>query len=191
MATAPAIGEEEMSRIGKRPIQLPQGVEVKYADRLVHLKGPKGENSFLVPEPVDLKIDKEQILVEADYLNSTKARCMMGTVQSVLQNIVTGVSAGFSKRLNLVGVGYRAALQGGNLELQLGFSKPIRFVLPQGVSAQVEGNNQIVLTSHDNVLLGQTAAKIRAFRPPEPYQGKGVLYENEKVRRKAGKAGKK
>jgi large subunit ribosomal protein L6 len=102
------------------------------------------------------------------------------------------VSQGFTRRLQLVGVGYRAAVQGQNLELQLGFSHPVKMALPGGVRAQVEGNNnQIVLSSHDNVLLGQTAANIRAIRPPEPYQGKGVLYEGERIRRKAGKTGKK
>lgn len=180
-----------MSRIGKKPIPLPQGVEVKYEGRLIYIKGPKGANDFKVPPLVDLKIGKENIMVEADYENDKKARCMMGTVQSVLQNMVTGVSTGFSRKLKLVGVGYRAILTGNDLELQLGYSKPVRFSLPEGVTAQVETPTQISLFSHDKVLLGQTAAKIRAFRPPEPYQGKGILVENERIRRKAGKAGKK
>ena len=180
-----------MSRIGKKPIPLPKGVEVKYEDGLVRLKGPKGENEFKVPGLVNLKVEPERILVQADYLNDSKARSMMGTVQAVLQNMVDGVHKGFSKKLNLVGVGYRASLQGKGLELLLGFSKPVNFPLPKGISAEIEGNNQIILSSHDRVLLGQIASKIRALRPPEPYQGKGVLYENEKIRRKAGKAGKK
>ena len=180
-----------MSRVGKRPITVPQGVNVAYQDRQVHIKGPKGEHRFAVPQPVELKIDNGIIQVQADYVNDTTARRMMGTVQSVLQNMVTGVSEGFTKRLQLVGVGYRATVQGKNLEMLLGFSKPVNVVLPEGVTAQMEGNNQIILACHDNVLLGQTAAKIRKFRPPEPYQGKGILYEGERVRRKAGKAGKK
>lgn len=180
-----------MSRVGKRPITVPQGVNVAYQEREVHIKGPKGEHRFSVPPPVDLKIDSGVIEVQADYVNDPTARRMMGTVQSVLQNMVTGASEGFSKRLVLVGVGYRASVQGKNLELLLGYSQPVNMVLPDGVTVEMEGNNQIILSCHDNVLLGQTAAKIRKFRPPEPYQGKGILYENERIRRKAGKAGKK
>jgi len=181
-----------MSRVGKRPIAIPKGVEVKYTDRVVHVKGPKGQNEFQMPPLVDIEVAPAEIRVNADYLNDVRARTLMGTVQACLANMVEGVSKGFSKRLQLVGVGYRAQVQGQNLELQLGFSHPVRFALPGGVKAQIEGNNnQIVLSSHDNVLLGQTAATIRAIRPPEPYQGKGVMYENERVRRKAGKTGKK
>lgn len=181
-----------MSRVGKRPIAIPKGVEVQYADRIVRFKGPKGENQFAVPQPVNVAVDGGEIRVEADYLNDSKARALMGTVQACLSNMVAGVSEGFTRRLQLVGVGYRAAVQGQNLELALGFSHPVKVALPAGVNAQVEGNNnQVLLSSHDNVLLGQIAASIRAIRPPEPYQGKGVLYENERIRRKAGKTGKK
>lgn len=180
-----------MSRIGKKPIPLPQGVAVRYEDGMIHCKGPKGENSYRVPDPVELDINNERIQLIADYVGDTHARCMMGTAQSVIQNIVTGVSEGFTKRLNLVGVGYRASLAGSELELLLGFSRPVNFTVPEGVSVELEGNNKLILSSHDKVLLGQVAARIRAFRPPDPYQGKGVLYENERVRRKAGKAGRK
>ena len=181
-----------MSRVGKRPIAIPKGVDVQYQERVVRLKGPKGQNQFSVPALVELEVGGGQIQVKADYLNDTRARALMGTVQSCLSNMVVGVSEGFTRRLQLVGVGYRATAQGQKLELQLGFSHPVKVELPAGVKAQVEGNNnQIVLSSHDNILLGQTAASIRAIRPPEPYQGKGVLYEGERVRRKAGKTGKK
>lgn len=179
-----------MSRIGRRPISVPNGVQVEYKDRQISLKGPKGQNIFNVPELVELQVGSDLIEVVADYKNDKAARCMMGTVQSVLQNMVTGVAEGFIRRLNLVGVGYKAQVQGKSMELNLGFSKPILYPLPEGIGAKVEGTT-IELSSHDNVLLGQTAAKIRSFRPPEPYQGKGVLYENERVRRKAGKSGKK
>ena len=180
-----------MSRIGKRPIAIPQGVQVTYQERRFHVKGPKGENTFQVPEVVELNIAGEEIKVVIDDMENNKARAMMGTVQACLNNMVTGVSEGFTRRLNLVGVGYRAAVEGRDLNLQLGFSHPVRMRMPEGIQVEMEGQTQIILTSHDNVLLGQTAANIRALRPPEPYQGKGILYENERVRRKAGKAGKK
>ncbi len=180
-----------MSRVGKRPISIPQGVEVRYEHRRVHVKGPRGENRFDVPPQVELEFAGEEIKVVADFLDNAKARSMMGTVQACLNNMVLGVSEGFTRKLQLVGVGYRAAVQGQELELQLGFSHPVRMTLPEGVTAEVEGNNQITLSSHDNVLLGQVAANIRALRPPEPYQGKGISYEGERIRRKAGKTGKK
>lgn len=180
-----------MSRIGKKPITLPSGVSAVYQERALEVKGPKGRNAFRVPPPVELKIDGGQIVVEADYQNDKRARCLMGTVRAVVQNMVTGVHQGFTRQLKLVGVGYRANLQGRKLELTLGFSRPRQYLLPEGVSAQVEANTSVILTSHDNVLLGQTAANIRALRPPEPYQGKGISYAEERIRRKAGKAGKK
>lgn len=180
-----------MSRIGKTPIRVPDGVQIDYRERHIHVKGPKGENAYTLPAMVDLEIDDGTIEVRADYENDPRARAMMGTMQAVVQNLVRGVSEGFTERLTLNGVGYRAQLNGNRLEMTLGLSHPVRFELPEGVSAQVEGNNQVVLTSHDKVLLGHTCAKIRSFRPPEPYQAKGVLYAGERVRRKAGKSGKK
>jgi large subunit ribosomal protein L6 len=180
-----------MSRVGKRPIPIPQGVTISYAERELRAKGPKGENSFTVPALVELEIGSEEIKVLADYLNDSRARALMGTVSACLSNLVTGVANGFTRRLRLVGVGYRAAVQGNEVDLQLGFSHPVKVKLPAGVQAEMEGNTVIVLSSHDNVLLGQTAANIRSLRPPEPYQGKGISYENERIRRKAGKTGKK
>lgn len=179
-----------MSRVGKRIIQIPKGVEVRYEAREVHIKGPKGENRFPMPDLVDLEVTNEEIKVLADYVNNTKARAMMGTVQACVSNMVLGVSEGFTRRLILEGVGYRAVVEGEKLVLQLGFSHPVTMKLPAGIQAEVVDMRKIVLSSHDNVLLGQTAANIRAFRPPEPFQGKGVLYENERIRRKAGKSGK-
>ena len=180
-----------MSRVGKRPIPIPQGVTINYEGRELHAKGPRGENSFTVPSLVELEVGSAEIKVQADYLNDTRARSLMGTVSACLSNLVTGVSVGFTRRLQLVGVGYRAAVQGNEVDLQLGFSHPVKVKLPAGVQAEMEGNTVIVLSSHDNVLLGQTAANIRSLRPPEPYQGKGISYENERVRRKVGKIGKK
>jgi large subunit ribosomal protein L6 len=183
--------EFAMSRIGKRPIPLPKGVTAQLLDRLVVLKGPKGESRFRVPEPVRADLNAERIQLVADYKNDRDASRLMGTSQSVLTNMVKGVSEGFVRKLILVGVGYRASVQGPNMELTLGFSKPVRFPLPAGVTALVENNTAITLASHDKVVLGQTAATIRSLRPPEPYQGKGVMYEGEKIKRKAGKTGKK
>ena len=180
-----------MSRIGKRPIPVPAGVNVQYAERRLKIKGPKGESDFNVPPQVEVEIEGGEIRVVADYVNNREARTMMGTVQAVLQNMVTGVSQGFTRNLQLVGVGYRANVQGQTLELSLGFSHPVKMPLPSAVKAEVENNTLIRLSSHDKVLLGQTAANIRVLRPPEPYQGKGILYQNERIRRKAGKAGKK
>ena len=180
-----------MSRIGKRPIPLPKGVTAQLQDRLVILKGPKGESRFRIPEPVQADLNAERIQLLADYKNDRDASRLMGTSQSVLKNMVKGVAEGFVRKLNLVGVGYRASVQGATMELTLGFSRPIRFSIPKGVTAQVENNTAITLGSHDHVLLGQTAATIRSLRPPEPYQGKGVMYEGEKIKRKAGKTGKK
>jgi large subunit ribosomal protein L6 len=180
-----------MSRIGKRPIPVPKGVNVKYEDRTVLVKGPKGENRFAMPASVELQVGEGTLQLVADYQNDKLARTLLGTAHAVVANMVQGVSQGFAKKLQLVGVGYRASVSGSTVELLLGYSKPVKYALPKGVAAQVEANTQITLTSHDNVLLGQTAANIRALRPPEPYQGKGISYENEKIRRKAGKTGKK
>ena len=141
--------------------------------------------------PVTADLNAERIQLVADYQNDKDASRLMGTSQAVLRNMVKGVAEGFVRKLVLVGVGYRASVQGENMELTLGFSKPVRFPLPKGVKAQVENNTIITLSSHDNVVLGQVAANIRSLRPPEPYQGKGVMYEGEKIKRKAGKTGKK
>lgn len=180
-----------MSRIGKRPITVPKAVKVEYQNRRLRCSGPKGQIDFDVPRKVELEIADGVIRVQADFATDAKARAEMGTAQAVITNILAGVSEGFSRRLQLNGVGYRAAVSGATMELMLGFSKPVQYKLPDGVKAQIENNTLITLSSHDRVLLGQTAAKIRSFRPPEPFQGKGVRYEGEYVRRKAGKSGKK
>ena len=180
-----------MSRIGKRPITLPKAVKVEYQNRRLRCSGPKGEVSFDLPRLVELEIADGTIRVQADYLHDSQAKAQMGTTQAVIANMIAGVTQGFSRRLQLNGVGYRASVSGGTMELTLGFSRPVSFRLPDGVKAQVESNTLITLSSHDKVLLGQTAAQIRGLRPPEPFQGKGVRYEGEHVRRKAGKTGKK
>lgn len=180
-----------MSRIGKRPISVPSGVKLDYSDRHLECTGPKGKLAFDIPPPIDLKIADGTVEVEADWLNDMKARALMGTIQATVQNMVTGVSEGFARKLELVGVGYRAQQQGKGLELALGYSRPVQFDLPEGVQAQVESNTAITLSSHDKVLLGQTCARLKKLRPPEPFQGKGIRFEGERIRRKAGKSGKK
>jgi large subunit ribosomal protein L6 len=180
-----------MSRIGKRPVAVPKGVKVEYQNRCLRCAGPKGEIAFDLPKLVDVRIADGTIHVEADYLNDARAKAQMGTAQAVIANMVAGVSVGFTRRLQLIGVGYRASVSGDTLELNLGYSEPVRFRLPDGVKVEMESNTLIVLASHDKVLLGQTAARIRGLRPPEPFQGKGIRYEGEYVRRKAGKSGKK
>lgn len=179
-----------MSRIGKRPISVPKNVDVKIENNVVHIKGPKGNMSFELPPMVDIRVEENVLSVQADYENNRRAKTMMGTTQSTLQNMVVGVTQGFQKQLNLVGVGYRAAVSGNQLELNLGFSHPIRFAVPESVSVTISGN-QITLESCDKQVIGQVAANIRKLRPPEPYKGKGILFVNEIIRRKAGKAGKK
>lgn len=179
-----------MSRIGKRPVQLPKNVDVKYSDKLFEVKGPKGILNFKVPELVDLDIENNVLSVKADYENDRKASCMMGTTQSILSNMVKGVTEGFRKQLNFVGVGYRASINGKTIEFNLGYSHPIKFDIPEGIDAKIEGGS-VVLESCDKQLLGQMAADIRILRPPEPYKGKGILYSDEVVRRKVGKSGKK
>jgi len=180
-----------MSRIGKRPIAVPKGVKLEYRERRLQCSGPKGQVHFDVPRKIELEIQDGEIRIQADHENDSEARMLMGTANAVIRNLIEGVTGGFTRRLQLNGVGYRAAAAGSNLDLSLGFSKPVQYRLPAGVKAAVDNNTLIVLTSHDKVLLGQTAAQIRSLRPPEPFQGKGIRYEGEYVRRKAGKSGKK
>jgi len=180
-----------MSRIGRRPISLPEKVEVKYSDRLLEVKGPKGSLNFTIPELVELNIEGATISLVADYKNDSRASCLMGTTYALISNMLTGVTQGFTKQLNLVGVGYRASISGQKVNLELGYSHPILFLLPEGVQGKMSGNSSIILESCDKHLLGQAAANIRRYRMPEPYKGKGVLFEGEVIRRKAGKSGKK
>ena len=181
-----------MSRIGKKPIQIPEKVSVDYNSKPnVLVKGPKGEINFQLHPLVDIEVEESVLSVKADYENDSTAKAMMGTTQAILQNMVTGVSNGFTKQLNLVGVGYRASVSGRTLNMNLGFSHPIEFLLPEEVNARVQANTQIILESCDKQVLGEICAKIRQLRPPEPYKGKGILFENEVIRRKAGKTGKK
>ena len=178
-----------MSRIGKRPIKLVPDVEVKFNNRVLEVKGPKGELELKTHSDVDLVIENNTLSVIPSNENITKT-ALIGTTWKLINNMIHGVSQGFKKQLNLVGVGFRAALNKNELVLNLGYSHPIKFSLPDGISASVDANTKITLESSDKQLLGQVSAEIQKFRPPEPYKGKGVLFEGQKLKRKAGKSGK-
>ena len=176
-----------MSRIGKQPIPITKDVEVKINGDMVTVKGPKGVLERRIHKKIGVEINGENLLITAsDNLRETRA--LHGLFGALLSNMVTGVSKGFEKALEIVGVGYRAELNGRTAVFNLGYSNPVNFELPDGIDANVD-KNKIVLTGIDKELLGRTAAKIRSLRPPEPYKGKGVKYADENIRRKAGKAG--
>lgn len=180
-----------MSRIGKRVIGLPKGVEVKTTGGQVTVKGPKGQLSRPVPPKSVVTIDAAGVSVTASEDAGRLASRMQGLTRALINNMVVGVSKGWTRTLELVGVGYRADVQGSKLVLNLGYSHAIDFPLPKGISAKVEEKQtRIILEGIDNELLGETAAVVRRLRPPEPYKGKGIRYQGEKVRQKAGKAGK-
>jgi len=175
-----------VSRIGKLPISIPQDVEVNFESGIVRVKGPKGELS--VPISAEMIVEKQegQLLVKRPS-DSKKHRSLHGLTRTLLNNLVVGVTQGFSKSLEIVGVGYKVEKKGKGILLTLGYSHPIYFVPPEGISIEVPSPTKIVVSGIDKVLVGQVAAKIRTFRPPEPYKGKGIRYEGEDVRRKAGK----
>jgi large subunit ribosomal protein L6 len=177
-----------MSRIGKLPVPVPDGVEVSIDGLAVTVKGPKGELSRVMPEGVSLSFDDDGAVVVDRTGDSRTERSRHGLVRSLIFNMVTGVSDGYTKALELVGVGYRAAPKGSDLELQVGFSHPVVIEAPDGISFEVPQATRVVVNGIDKVLVGQVAANIRKVRPPEPYKGKGIKYEGEYVRRKAGKA---
>ena len=176
-----------MSRVAKKPIALPKGVELKVAGEAVTVKGPKGALSFVMPAGVEVNVNGSEVLLASKDAETTK---FAGTARAVLANMVKGVSEGYERKLELVGVGYRAALQGKDLNLSLGFSHPILFKAPEGITITAPSQTEVLIAGADKQRVGETAAKIRAFRPPEPYKGKGVRYAGENVRRKVGKAGK-
>ena len=178
-----------MSRIGKRPIRISKGVDVSFLESQLIVKGPKGELKLSSHPAIKLKIENENIYVSPSEPNG-KVTPMLGTTWALVTNMIHGVTEGFKKQLNLVGVGYRAIVNQKTIELNLGYSHPIKYVLPAGISAKVDSNTKILLESSDKQLLGQVSAEIQKFRPPEPYKGKGILFEGEKINRKAGKSGK-
>lgn len=176
-----------MSRKGKFPIPLPKGVEVKCTNNEVTVKGPKATLSHKLMDGLELKIDNAQLLVECPS-NDHELSKFHGLHRAIISNMVVGVTQGFEKKLEMVGVGYRASVQGKELDLQLGFSHPTRLPIPEGLAVKVDKNTNITISGSDAQVVGQYAAEVRAMRPPEPYQGKGIRYAGEYVRKKAGKA---
>ncbi len=178
-----------MSRIGKMPVSVPSGVEVSVSGQHVSVKGPKGTLQREFHEKVSVTMEDGQAVV-ARVDETREARALHGLSRALLANMVTGVSDGFRRELEIIGVGYRAALKGSDLEMQLGFSHSVPFPAPAGITFEVPELTKIVISGIDKEQVGQVAANIRKIRPPEPYKGKGIRYSGEQVRRKAGKAGR-
>ena len=178
-----------MSRIGKLPIPLPAGVTVEINGQDVAVKGPKGELKLTVSKPITVSQEDGSVIV-ARPDDEAVSKSLHGLTRSLIANNVHGVSEGFTKALEIVGTGYRAALKGATVEISLGFSHPVLVTPPEGITLVVEGNTKIIVSGIDKQAVGEMAANIRKLRKPEPYKGKGVRYEGERVRRKAGKAGK-
>lgn len=178
-----------MSRIGKLPITVPSGVDVKIEGQVVTVKGSKGELSLTVAEPIRVTLEDGQVLVTRpdDERNS---RSLHGLTRTLINNNIIGVTEGYSKQLEVVGTGYRVQQKGSGLELALGFSHPVQFDAPEGITLSVEGSNKITVSGISKQAVGEVAANIRKLKKPEPYKGKGIRYAGENVRRKAGKAGK-
>ncbi|MFA5536609.1 MAG: 50S ribosomal protein L6 [Bacillota bacterium] len=177
-----------MSRIGRAPITIPAGVQVKLDGNRVQVKGPKGELSQELHPEINVAIEGEQIIVTRPS-DGKEHRSLHGLTRTLVNNMVEGVTKGFSKGLDLAGVGYRAAKQGDKLVLTVGYSQPVEMQPDQGLEVEVPAPNKIIVKGIDKQLVGAFAAKVRATRPPEPYKGKGIKYEKETIRRKAGKAG--
>ncbi len=174
-----------MSRIGKLPVAIPSGVTVQVADNFVNVKGPKGALRMHVLVGTTVTVENGNATVTAQPITRNPA---FGTMRALIQNMVSGVTTGFKKVLEIQGTGYRAAMDGKKIVLQLGYSHPIAFVPPEGIDVKVDSPTRMTVSGADKALVGQVAANIRAYRPPEPYKGKGIRYEGEYVRRKAGKA---
>ena len=178
-----------MSRIGRLPITIPDGVTVTQDNRVVTVKGPKGELELSIPEPIEVAIEESTITVTRPD-DERESRALHGLVRTLINNNIVGVTEGFQKTLEVVGTGYRVASKGQSLEFALGYSHSITVDPPEGVTFSVEGNDKVTVSGIDKQAVGEAAANIRKLRKPEPYKGKGVRYEGEYVRRKAGKAGK-
>jgi len=175
-----------MSRIGQKPVAVPDGTDVQIVDQLVRAKGKLGELSVSLPREVTISLEDNLIWVKPRE-QSKRALAMWGTSQAIVSNLVTGVTEGFAKTLEITGVGYRAAVQGKTLNLQLGYSHDINFPIPEGIEIKCENQTTIEVSGADKQAVGQVAAEIRAFRKPEPYKGKGIRYRGEQILRKEGK----
>jgi large subunit ribosomal protein L6 len=175
-----------MSRIGKKPIPIPQGVKIQIEGTRVSAEGPKGKLSQPVPHGLKASVDNGILVIARDN-EERHVRALHGLTRSLVANMVTGVKDGFERKLDIVGIGYRAQLQGRNIQLALGYSHPVIFGLPEGITAEIDKQVAITLKGADKALLGETAAKLRSLRKPDPYKGKGVKYAEEVIRRKVGK----
>jgi len=176
-----------MSRIGKSPVTIPPGVDVSVNGNIVTVKGPKGQSSWELPLQITAAVGNGQIQVaRKDETNESLA--LHGTIRSVINNMIIGVQSGYVKELDIQGVGYKAQLQGKTLVLTLGFSHDIKYEIPDGITVEINGSTEVKVSGHEKALVGQVAARIRAFAPAEPYKGKGVRYKGEQIRRKEGKA---
>lgn len=176
-----------MSRVGKQPIKIQAGVKVDFKDGLLKIEGPKGKLNHKLPKGVVFKNENGAITFTIDK-SVPNAGALHGLTRTLVGNMMHGVAQGFTRELEIVGVGYRAQTKGSTLNLTLGYSHPIDYKLPEGIQAKVDSNTKVVLTGADKILLGMVAAKIRSFKEPEPYQGKGIRYANEHIVRKQGKA---
>ena len=175
-----------MSRVGKRPVTIPSGVTANVEGQTVKMKGPKGQLQFVVHDDVEVKFESGEVKV-APRVETNRARAMYGTARAQVANLVEGVTKGFEKKLEITGVGYRAALQGKNLQLALGYSHDVVYPIPEGITVTVPKPTEITIVGSDSQRVGQVAAEIRGYRPPEPYKGKGVKYAGEFIFRKEGK----
>lgn len=176
-----------MSRVAKNPVTVPAGVEVKFGTNALSIKGKNGELTFPLKDKVKIELNDNGSLVFSAVDNTKEAGALSGTVRAIVANMVKGVSEGFEKKLQLIGVGYRAQAQGSTLNLSLGFSHPVVYQMPAGVTVQTPSQTEIVLSGADKQVVGQAAAEIRSFRPPEPYKGKGVRYVGETIVMKEAK----
>jgi large subunit ribosomal protein L6 len=177
-----------MSKIGKLPVILPNNTEVKVEDKKVIVKGPKGSLDLKLPQNIEVEITENQVVVKVKKV-TLQSKADYGTIRSLIANMVNGVNEGWTKKMELIGTGYRAEVNGNDLILTVGYSHPIKINAPEGISFKVE-KNVVTVSGTDRIVVGQTAASIRAVRPPEPYKGKGIKYVDEVIRRKAGKAAK-
>ena len=180
-----------MSRIGKLPVEIPGSVTVNINDTIIHVKGPLGEDSITLLQGVKVEKNNNIINVSVEDANNNKLRAFHGLFRTLINNMVTGVSTGFVKEMEIVGVGYRAVQQGPDIQFQIGYSHPVIFKAPEHITLEVTEPTKFKVKGFNKEHVGQVAANIRKIRPPEPYKGKGIRYRNENIRKKAGKTGKK